>query len=98
MCRNKSLVDNKKVIIVLIRMMEERKRTHGLCECILGRRPDMCSLPDFNGKDENAAGTDYGAIGMFRSCFGSNRCISTFRGICRGGSIGAIVRLWQYAV
>ena len=22
----------------------------------------MCSLPDFNGKDENAAGTDYGAI------------------------------------
>ena len=31
----------------------------------------ICSpLPDFNGKDENAAGTDYGAIGMFRSCFG----------------------------
>ena len=57
-------------------MMEERKRKHGLCECILGRRPDMCPLPDFNGKDENAAGTDYGAIGMFRSCFGSNRCIS----------------------
>ena len=55
----------------------------------------MCPLPDFNGKDENAAGTDYGAIGMFRSCFGSNRCISAFRGICRGGSIGAIVRLWQ---
>ncbi len=25
MCRNKSLVDNKKVIIVLIRMMEEGK-------------------------------------------------------------------------
>lgn len=24
----------------------------------------MCPLPDFNGKDENAAGTDYGAIGM----------------------------------
>ena len=34
----------------------------------------MCPLPDFNGKDENAAGTDYGAIGMFWSCFGSNRC------------------------
>lgn len=46
----------------------------------------MCPLPDFNGKDENAAGTDYGAIGMFRSCFGSNRCISAFRGICRGGA------------
>ena len=29
---------------------------------------------------------------------GSNRCISAFRGICRSGSIGAIVRLWQYAV
>ena len=22
-------------------MMEERKRTHGLCKCILGRRPDI---------------------------------------------------------
>lgn len=38
----------------------------------------MCPLPDFNGKDENAAGTDYGAIGMFRSCFGSNRVYPLF--------------------
>ncbi len=31
----------------------------------------MCPLPDFNGKDENAAGTDYGAIGMFRAVLGA---------------------------
>ena len=40
----------------------------------------MCPLPDFNGKDENAAGTDYGAIGMFRSQFnrGGNKLHSFF--------------------
>ncbi len=57
-----------------------------------------CPLPDFNGKDENAAGTDYGAIGMFRSCFGSNRCISAFRGICRAGASVPLLGFWHYAV
>ena len=34
---------------------------HGLFECILGGRVDMCPCTDIDGKNKNDAGTDYGS-------------------------------------
>ena len=33
-------------------MVKERKYNDGLCQCILGRRIDLCAGADFDGKDE----------------------------------------------
>lgn len=38
-----------------------------------GRRIDLCSCPDFNGKDKNAAGKDHGFDRMFRCGVRSSR-------------------------
>ena len=37
---------------------------HGLFECILGGRVDMCPCTDIDGKNKNDAGTDYGSASL----------------------------------
>ena len=52
---------------------KEEELSDGLYQCILGRRIDLCSCPDFNGKDKNAAGKDHGFDRMFRCGVRSSR-------------------------
>ena len=51
--------------------MPERKKS-GILECILGRRSDLCSDSDLNGKNKTDAGADHGVISMRRSGTRSN--------------------------
>ena len=55
-----------------MQIKKEERKNHGLCQCILGGRCDLCTGTDFNGKNEDASGQNYGhaallgALGIYQ--------------------------------